>query len=502
MGKIFKLKKFILFSFIIIFLSSIIGVLSINYNNNSVKMQPSFLESSESSYENPNSNADVPNQQISSIDEIVNNGIPSLNNTTYQQQNQQSNQTANNISNNNNNNINNNNLNNNNDITNYPSNSFVPTPVGDEMKAIWISYLDLAYLLKGQSQQAFTNNINKAFDNAKSIGLNTVIVHVRPFSDSIYESSLFPWSVYGSGTIGRSPGFDPLKIMVDVAHRKGLQIHAWLNPMRGLSDSDIQKVSSNYKIRQWYDDNNKRGDYIFKHTDGRWYYNPGVDDVIKLISDGASEIVRKYNVDGIHIDDYFYPSGITSSYDSDAYNRYKISGGNKTLSSWRISNNDKLVKSMYNSIKSGNRNVVFGVSPSGNNSYNINTMYCDPRNWLSQSGYLDYIAPQIYYGFNNSAKPFENTVNEWASYIKNSNVKYVIGLAAYKIGKEDPYAGTGKNEWIDSADDILKNQIITSRKSSKYNGIAFYDYKSIFTEIGTIQPKLKTAVENFKSLLK
>ncbi len=176
--------------------------------------------------------------------------------------------------------------------------------------------------------------------------------------------------------------------------------------------------------------------------------------------------------------------------------------GNKTLSSWRISNSDRLVKSMYNAIKAGNRNVVFGVSPSGNNSYNINTMYCDPRNWLSQSGYLDYIAPQIYYGFNNSAKPFENTVNEWASYIKNSNIKYIIGLAAYKIGDQDPYAGTGKNEWIDSADDILKNQIIASRKSSKYNGISFYDYKSIFTESGNIQPKLKTAVENFNSLLK
>lgn len=389
---------------------------------------------------------------------------------------------------------------------NNPSDNLSPS-IGNETKAIWLSYLDLNYLLKGKSQQSFTSSITKAFDNMASIGLNTVFVHVRPFSDAIYQSDLFPWSSYASGSLGKSPGFDPLKIMIDIAHRKGIQVHAWINPMRGLNDSEIQRIGSNYKLRQWYDDNSKRGDYIFKHTDGRWYYNPGVPEVLDLISAGAAEIVRKYQIDGIHIDDYFYPSGTQASYDAAAYNRYTSSGGKQNLSNWRIDNTNKLVKSMYNAIKGVKNNVAFGVSPSGNNSYNVNTMFCDPRIWVSQPGYLDYIAPQIYYGFNNSAKPFEKTVNEWSSYIKLSNVKYFVGLAPYKIGKEDTHAGSsGKNEWIENVNssrhDMMKNQIISSRKASRYSGIAFYDYKSLFTTSGAIQPNMKNEIENFKGLLK
>lgn len=389
--------------------------------------------------------------------------------------------------------------------SNNSQNSYNPN-FNNETKAIWISYLDLDYLLRGKSQQQFTNNITTAFKSVSDIGLNTVIVHVRPFSDSIYKSDLFPWSKYASGTFGKATNFDPLKIIVDVAKKYNLEVHAWINPMRAVTDSEINSISNTYKLKQWYDDNNKRGDYIFKHSDNRWYYNPGVPDVVNLISDGAAEIVRKYNVDAIHIDDYFYPSGISESYDRASYTRYKSSGGNLSLSDWRINNNDNLVKSMYNAIKSANKNVKFGVSPSGNNSYNVSTMYADPRKWVSSSGYLDYIAPQIYYGFLNSAKPFESTVREWNNYIKAPNIEYVVGLATYKVGTIDNNAGSGKNEWVDNANsgngDMMKRQIIYSRTASKYKGFALYDYKSLFDQSGYIKANMSKEAANIKSVIK
>lgn len=386
-----------------------------------------------------------------------------------------------------------------------PPVSPTPTPPqSGEMKAVWISYLDLNYLLKGKSNQQFSNNINKAFDNIKSIGLNTVIVHVRPFSDALYQSSFFPWSAYGSGTLGKSPGFDPLTIMVNAAHSRGLKIHAWLNPMRGPTDAEMNKIDSHYNIKKWYSNGTTRGDYVF-NISNRWYYNPGVEEVRNLISDGAAEIVKNYNVDGIHIDDYFYPSGM-GSHDSAAYQRYKSSGGKLSNNNWRIENNNILVKQMNTAIKSVKSNVIFGVSPSGNNSYNMNTMYADPRVWAGTSGYLDQIIPQIYYGFNNSAKPFEKTVNEWNGYTKASGVKLIVGLATYKIGLNDAHAGSGLNEWVDNKNNgqrnMMQRQILFSRTASKYGGIGLYDYKSLFTPNGDIQINVKDEVDKIKDILK
>ena len=190
-----------------------------------------------------------------------------------------------------------------------------------EMKAVWLSYLDLKPMLldkndKSVGKAQFTKNIQKAFDNIQQLGLNTVIAQVRPFSDALYESELFPWSYLATGEEGADPGFDPLAIMVEQAHQRGLQLHAWVNPYRVRTSATNKQLSSKNPAVKLL----KSGDAI--RYNGAVTYDPASKKAQQLIVDGVREIVEKYDVDGIHFDDYFYPT-TDAGFDSASYQAYK-----------------------------------------------------------------------------------------------------------------------------------------------------------------------------------
>lgn len=332
----------------------------------------------------------------------------------------------------------------------------------DEQKAIWFSYIDLAEFISGKSKSEFKTSISTALDNVSKAGFNTVYIHVRAFEDAFYKSELFPKTSYlGTHT------YDPLKIIISKAHKLNLSVHAWINPFRCSNVETIESIDEKYTIKKWYNDTEKNGTYIKSvEDDEHMWLNPAYEDVRQLVADGAVEIVRNYKVDGIHFDDYFYPT-TDKSFDKSAFE----ASGEKNLSEWRIENINKMVKLVYESIKQINKEVVFGISPQGNIENDYQLQFADVKTWCSKDGYVDYIAPQVYYGYS-STSPYLETIKRWDKLKTNKNVKLVIGLAEYKVISED--------EYINNVG-IIAEQIKDAKELQNYSGVAVYNYKNLFS---------------------
>lgn len=342
--------------------------------------------------------------------------------------------------------------------------------------AIWYSYIDFDF--KGCSKAVFEQRINKMFDDAVNLGCDAVICHVRPFADSLYYSQFFPMSHILSGTQGVDPGYDALEYMVKAAHKRSLEIHAWLNPYRITSNStDINTLSKNHPAYKWRNDSVTSNDRYVLSWGDKLYLNPAELEVQKLIIDGAREIAQNYDVDGIHIDDYFYPTTDTN-FDKIEYQKYTSDGGKLSLGDWRRNNVNSLVSGLYKAIKTINRDIEFGVSPSyhiSNNQTDLNykESYADLKKWMTNSGYIDYIAPQIYFGYNHPTAAYTKILNLWLSIPRLKNIDIFIGLAAYKIGTVD----ANTIEW-QTQKDILAQQTLDA-KAKGCNGVFIFAYSDI-----------------------
>lgn len=360
----------------------------------------------------------------------------------------------------------------------------------EEQKGFWITYLEYTSILKNQSQNSFRNTIGNYFDNIASLGFNTVYVQVRAYGDAYYNSELFPSGEQFNGQIGTSNRFDALQIMIDCAHARGLSVHAWINPMRLMTSAQLENIDDKYLIKQWYRTSGYQGTYIVE-SNGRWYLNPAYGEVTDLIAAGITEIVANYNVDGIQIDDYFYPT-TDPGFD---YNAYASFGTGMSLSSWRISNVNEMVKKLYQAVHTANGTVVFGISPQASVANNYNQLYADVRTWCREGGYCDYILPQVYFGFANSTTPYADTISQWSSMTAGSGVKLVIGLAPYKIGAVDTYAGSGQNEWLENSD-MLKRQVEMAKTLQNYGGVAMYRYDSLFNPAPAVAEQVGSEIWN------
>ena len=348
--------------------------------------------------------------------------------------------------------------------------------------AIWYTYYELSFI--DLDENAFRSKINKMFDDAVSTGTTDVICHVRPYADAFYRSAYFPMSHCVSGSQGTDPGYDPLQYMVSAAHARGLKIHAWINPYRVANSDDISKLSQSSPAYKWRTDGNSDTDRNVISWGGKLYFNPGRAEVRKLIIDGVREIVDNYDVDGVQIDDYFYPTspGATEEFDSTEYNAYKDSSGGSylSLSDWRRANVSALVSGIYSAVHASKSNVIFGVSPAASISKdhsdaNYNNHYADVTMWMSNKGYIDYIAPQLYFGYEYKLQSyrFNNLLSLWASLPRADGVEIYIGLASYKVGTTDAES----REWIEKSD-ILGRQVEDSFAAG-CNGVIVFSYSSL-----------------------
>lgn len=332
----------------------------------------------------------------------------------------------------------------------------------DVQKGMWISYIDLAPMLEVDSDDEFRQNFTEVCENIVSLGCNTVYVHVRPFGDALYRSELYPTSSYVPLENGQ-PLFDPLEIICETAHNYELSVHAWINPLRCQSESFFENVDDSFQTKEWYNENSDKIQSV--ENSGNMWLNPAYPEVRSLIAEGAAEIAENYNIDGIHYDDYFYPT-TEKSFDEQCY--AQMAQG-ESLSNWRLDNISEMCSEIYSAVKSVDERIEVGISPQGNIENNYDFMYADVRKWCEDDRYCDYILPQIYFGFNNSVKPFEQTLQDWLDIAEQGDVKLVIGLGAYKIGEE--------SEFTDN-EGIIAQQAEMALK--KCQGIALYTYSSLF----------------------
>lgn len=325
---------------------------------------------------------------------------------------------------------------------------------------VWIPYMSLS--TEEKTETAFKENYDAKLESAKAAGANAVFVHVRPFADSLYPSEYEPWSHILTGTQGEDPGYDPLQYMVDRAHECGMQFHAWINPLRISTDATPGTLAES----SFYMQNRETNPFYFLEYDGGIYYNPASAVVRERIANGAAEIAALYDVDGIHFDDYFYPTD-DESIDANQYAAYvEETEEPLPLHEWRTANINALIAAVYHRIKQTAPDVVFGISPQGNldNNEKINA---DVLTWCAQSGYIDYICPQLYYSFENEALPFEEALQQWNAMERLDSVKLYIGLAVYKAGT-DADNGT----WLNT-DDTIARQIERAEETGA-DGVILY----------------------------
>lgn len=364
---------------------------------------------------------------------------------------------------------------------------------GGEVRGIWISYLDFYSLAKGQSKSSFVSNINDAFETIADYGLNTVFVQVRPFGDAMYDSDIFPWSYVLTGVEGSNPGYDPLAIMVSSAKQYGLRIEAWINPYRVLAIGSSRELSSANPAVQAL---NQGKDTAISYNGGI-FYNPASKKARALITQGVVELIENYDIDGIHFDDYFYPTTDTA-FDGTYYREYCAAGGSLSQADWRRENVNVLIRQVYAAVKATDASVLFGISPQARMDNNYNGQFADVEKWLSSSGYVDYICPQIYYGFDNDSVPYSSTLTLWNQMARGSHVSLYVGLAVYKCGVSDKWAGSGASEWINCTT-MLRDMVDEAREQSTYEGFLLYRYDSLFNPESAVKSHIAKERANLQA---
>ncbi|RTQ46559.1 glycoside hydrolase [Hymenobacter gummosus] len=276
----------------------------------------------------------------------------------------------------------------------------------------------------------------KLLDSEQRTGINAVFVQVRPASDAFYQSSLEPWSKWLTGRQGKAPGWDPLPFLIEEAHKRGMEFHAWFNPYRASTDTTTARLAPQHPYRQ-------HPEWFLRYS-GKLLYNPGLPAVRAYITQVIMDVVRRYDIDGVHFDDYFYPYPEAKQviHDEQAYAQYNDEG--LSVPDWRRRNVNQLVQQVHDSIDAEKHWVKFGISPFGvwmnrnedpegsdTRAFQGHTgLYADAREWLRQ-GWVDYVLPQLYWSTNFKAASYA-TLLEWWSRNRFDRHLY-IGQGAYRM---------------------------------------------------------------------
>ena len=349
----------------------------------------------------------------------------------------------------------------------------------EEMRGVWVSSV---YNLDYPSSPTTDPDKLKAeadeiLDNCVKWGLNAVFLQVRPSGDALYKSDLFPWSKYLTGSVGTAPqdGFDPLEYWVEAAHKCGLELHAWINPYRITrgKDTEWNSLPSTHPAKM-------NPDWVVKYSDGNYYFNPGIPEVRDLVTRGAVEIVQNYDVDGLHMDDYFYPG--TDFNDAATYQKYGSSFSN--IADFRRDSVNQLVAQLDTAVHNIDPDIQFGISPSGiwankstdprgsntNGSEHYVSSYADSLYWI-ENGLVDYIIPQIYWEIGHKLADFVTLADWWNDAVAGSDVHLYIGMGAYRCADNPTGVWTTTDPLFDSLA-YLENK-------DNVGGCVFFRYGSI-----------------------
>lgn len=345
-----------------------------------------------------------------------------------------------------------------------------------EFRGVWVATVDN---IDWPSRGNFDSDSQKVefiqlLDMHQQNGMNAMIVQIRPCTDAFYPSPYEPWSAWLTGIQGQppTPYYDPLAFMIEETHKRNMVFHAWINPYRAefTTKDDLTSATHITKLHpEWF----------VTYGDKR-YFDPGNPAAQQYVVDVVTDVVKRYNVDAIHFDDYFYPYPLEGKkFPDDA--TFAMYGNGRKKDEWRRSNTDSIIRHLWLAIKKENSQCAFGISPFGvwrnadrdavngsrtNGSLsNYDDLYADILLWL-KNGWIDYVAPQLYWEFSHRQAPFNTLLDWWSKHTYGKQC--YIGLGIYKAGSNAA--------WRDKK--LLPLQIEAIRKTPNIQGMAFFSSKT------------------------
>ena len=374
----------------------------------------------------------------------------------------------------------------------------------EEMRGVWVatvSYIDVKIY---ESDAQYKRQLLNILDNVQAHNMNAIFFQVRPMNDAFYESSYAPYSRYIRGTEGQGLDWDILEFMVTEAHERGIELHAWLNPYRVSNTKGVDKAVQLALL----DDKNfakKNPNLVIEDNEGALILNPGEPRVRAYLKSVIGELMNNYDIDGIHFDDYFYSYGGTAnSQDQSAFDKYNPD--NLSRDDWRRNNVDLMVKDVFQYIENHNQNkndsIKFGISPfgiwankqtnplgsptRGGQSY-YQPQYADSRKWVLE-GWLHYIMPQVYWGFNRDVAPFADIVDWWADIAEQGGVDLIIGHGFYRILESN-------TDWQDTAELVEQVRYATTHPVVK--GSVFFSYRTMTNPSVKVESSLERLNDSY-----
>ena len=363
--------------------------------------------------------------------------------------------------------------------------AFAQPKVDADFRAVWIaSVKNIDWPshpeLSVAKQQEEYIQMMKYFSD---LNFNAVFVQIRTACDAFYPSELVPWSRFLTGQEGRAPSpmYDPLDFMIDQAHQHGLEFHAWFNPYRATTDLDTSILAPTHDFYQ-------KRDWIIRYG-SKYYLDPGRPEVQQHITNIIEEVVRRYPIDGVHFDDYFYPYKIkdTPFNDEKSYRRFgALNFAN--IDDWRRANVDSLIRAVHQRINAIRPSIAFGISPFGvwrNKSVdpkgsatragqtNYDDLYADPLHWMEQ-GWVDYMVPQLYWSMDYEPAAYRVLANWWDKEGQRTKVPIYLGMGAYKVENNHDSA------WYEA--DQIPRQLALNQSLSNIQGQVFFSAKSLINK--------------------
>ncbi|MCT4643782.1 MAG: family 10 glycosylhydrolase [Carboxylicivirga sp.] len=366
-----------------------------------------------------------------------------------------------------------------------------------EMRGVWVATVanidwpsKSGLSVKEQKQEA-----KEIIEHCHQLGLNTIFLQVRPSCDVLYESDYEPWSKVLSGTAGKNPKYDPLEFWIEEAHQKGLELHAWINPYRA-SMNQKDKLPLKHPYHQTPG--------MFVDYGGKKYFNPGHPQSIPHICKVVKELVENYNIDGLHMDDYFYPYPVKDQTFPDEREYARYGRQFDDINAWRRDNVDRAIMAIQGTVKSSKPWLQFGISPfgvwrnkaddpKGSNTKagatNYDALHADILKWM-ENKWIDYVVPQLYWGTSHPVANYNTLIDWWNE--NHNDVPIYIGHGIYKIGSDKP-------DWRDPQQ--MPIQLNSLKDKVHLNGSVFFSYKHFKRELMGFQDSLSMNFYRYKALV-
>ncbi|HIT84062.1 MAG TPA: family 10 glycosylhydrolase [Candidatus Avibacteroides faecavium] len=344
------------------------------------------------------------------------------------------------------------------------------TPPKRELRGVWMPTVTGEYM--GRGEKEMKAKLTRELDTMARLGINAVFFQVRPEADAWYESRFEPWSRFITGTQGRDPGWDPLEFMVDECHKRCIELHAWINPYR-------VRTSQATRLDRRHIANRHPG--MFMDYGGQTFFNPALSESREFICNVVKDIATRYDIDAIHMDDYFYPYPKAGEQLPDYYDFKERGRGFADIGDWRRDNVNKLVKQIRDTIDSAAPWVQLGISPFGiyrneasdprgsktRGLQNYDDLYADILLWVEQ-GWLDYVAPQLYWEVGHPAADYGELLGWWSDNVPEGCLLY--------IGQDVARSVRGENQQRDKLDGL--------RAEGRVDGYCLYPVKEVMANTG------------------